>query len=137
MKGVKNARDLGGCRMLIRTAHLADATDADLEYLSSIPVAKVIDFRKDEELQGKADRPVQGAEYVRIPVDASGNVAAQASEEEREAAEEREEEGSAAEGGRMRGSWVMRASTWMAARSLMSVWTAGNSSSRRRVLRVM
>ena len=88
-----NTRDLGGYRMqdgrslragvLIRTAHLAEATDAELEYLSAVPVAKVIDFRKDEELQGKADRPVPGAEYVRIPVDASGNVAAQASEEER------------------------------------------------------
>ena len=88
-----NTRDLGGYRMqdgrslragvLIRTAHLAEATDAELEYLSAVPVAKVIDFRKDEELQGKADRPVPGAEYVRIPVDASGSVAAQASEEER------------------------------------------------------
>lgn len=93
VKGMVNARDLGGCRMqdgkvlregvLFRAAHLAEASDADLEYLASVPVAKVVDFRKDEELQGKADRSVPGAEYVRIPVDASGNAAAQASEKER------------------------------------------------------
>lgn len=93
VRGIVNARDLGAYRMkdgrilregaLIRAAHLAEASDADLEYLSAIPVAKVIDFRKDEELQGKVDRAVPGAEYVRIPVDASGNAAAQASEEER------------------------------------------------------
>ena len=93
VKGIVNARDLGGYRMrdgrslragvLIRSAHLAEASDADMDHLSSIPVTKVVDFRKEEELQGKADRPVPGAEFVRIPVDASGNVAAQASEEER------------------------------------------------------
>jgi protein tyrosine/serine phosphatase len=80
MKGIKNVRDLGGYRMqdgrslragvLIRAAHLAEASDADLDHLSSIPVTKVVDFRKEEELQGKVDRPVPGAEFVRIPVDA-------------------------------------------------------------------
>ena len=74
VNGIINARDLGGyimqdgrrlrdC-MLIRAAHLADATDADLEYLSSLPVAKVIDFRKDIEKRGKTDRMIPGAVYM-------------------------------------------------------------------------
>lgn len=93
VKSIVNARDLGGYAMrdgrrlkdgaLIRTAHLADATDADLRYLAAIPVAKVIDFRQDDELQGKTDRMVPGAEYVSLPIDASGNVAAQATEKEK------------------------------------------------------
>ena len=93
VKSIVNARDLGGYTMqdgrrvrhgaLIRAAHLADATDADLQYLSGIPVAKVIDFRQDAELQGKVDREVPGAEHVSLPVDATGNVAANATEKEK------------------------------------------------------
>ena len=93
VKGIVNARDLGGYimqdgrrlrdGMLIRSAHLADATDADLEYLSSLPVAKVIDFRKDEEKKGKNDRMVPGAEYICLVIDASGNLVKQATEDEK------------------------------------------------------
>ena len=60
VQGIVNARDLGGYimqdgrklrdGMLIRAAHLADATDDDLHYLSNIPLAKIIDFRKDIEI---------------------------------------------------------------------------------------
>jgi len=93
VQGILNARDLGGYIMqdsrklrdgfLIRAAHLADATDADLEYLSSLPVAKVIDFRKDEEKKGKDDRMVPGAEYICLVIDASGNLVKQATEDEK------------------------------------------------------
>lgn len=93
VKGIVNARDLGGYKvqdgrtvrsgMLIRAAHLAEASDADIRYLSSLSLARVIDFRKEEELLGKADREVPGAGYVAIPIDASGNAAAQATEEEK------------------------------------------------------
>lgn len=93
VKGIVNARDLGGYTMqdgrtvraglLLRSAHLADATSADISYLSGIPVTRIIDFRKEEELPGKADRPVPGAEYLGLPVDASGNAMAQATEEEK------------------------------------------------------
>jgi len=93
VRGIVNARDLGGyimqdCRRLrdgafIRTAHMADATDADLQYLSSLPVAKVIDFRKDEEKKGKDDRMVPGAEYICLVIDASGNLVKQATEDEK------------------------------------------------------
>lgn len=93
VKGIVNARDLGGYEVeggqhvktgrLIRAAHLADATDADIAYLESLPVATVIDFRKEEELKGKADRDVTGARYVSLSVDASGNAMANATEEEK------------------------------------------------------
>ena len=91
--GIVNARDLGGYRVqdgrkirdgaLLRTASLAEATDADIRYLSGIPVAKIIDFRTEHEKTGKVDRMVPGAEYVALPVDASGNLAAEATEKEK------------------------------------------------------
>ena len=93
VKGIINARDLGGYIMqdgrklrdgaFIRAAHLADATDDDLQYLSSIPTAKVIDFRKDIEMNGKTDRMVRGAEYIRLEIDASGKIVSQATEDEK------------------------------------------------------
>ena len=93
VNGIVNARDLGGYIMqdgrrlrdgaFIRAAHLADATDADLEHLSSIPIAKVIDFRKDIEMNGKTDRMVPGAEYIRLEIDASGKIVSQATEDEK------------------------------------------------------
>lgn len=93
LEGIVNVRDLGGYPVLdgrrvrggvlLRAAHLAGASDLDIQYLSSLPLRKVIDFRKPDELEGKADRPVPGAEYVSLPIDASGNVSAQASEKEK------------------------------------------------------
>ena len=92
-KSIVNARDLGGYTMqdgrmlrdraLMRSAHLAEATDEDLDWLSEIPVTKVIDFRKLEEKKGMYDKAVQGARYVALPVDASGNAMANASEKEK------------------------------------------------------
>ena len=92
VKGIVNARDLGGYEVeggkqvktgkLIRSAHLADATDADIACLESLPVTLVVDFRTEVDLKGKANRDVPGAKYVNLPVDASGNAAASASEEE-------------------------------------------------------
>lgn len=93
VKGIVNARDLGGYIMqdgrmvrdglLLRSAVLDQATDSDLVYLSSIPVLKVIDFRKAEEKIGRDDRIVPGSEYIALPIDASGNVKAEATEAER------------------------------------------------------
>ena len=93
VKGIVNARDLGGYEvqdgrevkngMLIRAAHLADASDSDIAYLENLPVAAVIDFRKEEEKQGKVDRDIPGARYVSLSVDASGNAMANATEEEK------------------------------------------------------
>lgn len=92
-KSIVNTRDLGGYsvldgrkvkdKVLIRAAHLADATDADLEYLSQLPVSKVVDFRQDSEKVERADRKVPGAEYILLPTDASGHAKEQMTEEEK------------------------------------------------------
>lgn len=93
VKGIVNARDLGGYEVeggmqvktgrLIRAAQLADAADADIAYLASLPVTLVVDFRTEVDLKGKANRDVPGAKYVNLPIDASGNATATATEEEK------------------------------------------------------
>ena len=93
VKGIVNARDLGGYTMLdgrivqsgrlLRAAHLADATDEDIRNLERLPVTVVIDFRKEQEKVGKVDREVPGARYISLPVDPSGNAMATATEEEK------------------------------------------------------
>ena len=93
VKGIVNARDLGGYTMLdgrivesgrlLRSAHLADATDEDIRNLERLPVTAVIDFRKEQEKVGKVDREVPGARYTSLPVDPSGNAMATATEEEK------------------------------------------------------
>jgi len=93
VKGIVNARDLGGYAMqdgrrlrsglLIRSAHLADAAETDIAFLASLPVTRIVDFRLREELRGKADKPVPGAEYTALPIDASGNAIGSASEKEK------------------------------------------------------
>ena len=90
---ILNKRDLGGyvaqdgrkvrSGMLLRSAHLADATDGDIAYLKSLPVTLVVDFRTEVDLKGKPNRDIPGARYVNLPVDASGNAAATATEEEK------------------------------------------------------
>ena len=59
---IVNLRDLGGYEvdggkcvktcLLIRSAHLADASDADIAYLESLPVTMVVDFRTEVDLKG-------------------------------------------------------------------------------------
>jgi len=81
--GIVNARDLGGYRvgenkqvrsgLLIRAAHLGEATDKDIAYLESLPLAKVIDLRMDSEKLGVQDRSVPGSQYVALPIDATGS----------------------------------------------------------------
>ena len=90
---IVNLRDLGGYEAdggkhvktgrLIRAAHLADASDKDIAYLESLPTTLVVDFRTEVDLKGKADRDVPGARYVNLPIDASGNAMATATEEEK------------------------------------------------------
>ena len=93
VQGIVNARDLGGYTMqdgrtvrdglLLRSAHLAEATDADLQYLSQLPTGTVIDMRKEGEKKGKVNRTVPGAKYVPLQIDATGNVAAGMTEKEK------------------------------------------------------
>ena len=89
VRGIVNARDLGGYAigsdkhvrkgMLIRSAHLAEATNADLAFLEGLNIAKIIDFRTEHEKQGVEDKVITGSEYVALPLDASGSEAAKAS----------------------------------------------------------
>ncbi len=91
--GIVNARDIGGYTvqgglcvrkgLLIRSAHLAEASDPDLQYLSDMGVVKIIDFRMKEEKKGKMDGKVSGVEYIDFPTNASGAVLATATEEEK------------------------------------------------------
>ena len=92
VKGIVNARDLGGYKigslriksgLLLRSAHLADMADHDLKYLSALGISKVIDFRMEEEKSGKVDRPIPGADYRPLPINAIGNAAATATEKEK------------------------------------------------------
>ena len=92
-KSIVNARDLGGYttedgrkvkdRMLLRAAHLADASDKDLNFLASLPVAKVVDFRHESEKVERTDRMIPGAGYIVLPIDASGHAKEQMTEKEK------------------------------------------------------
>lgn len=72
-----NARDLGGIRigdktvrkgLLLRTAHLHDATDADVRELTEkYHLARIFDFRSSPEASLQPDRPIPGAEHLLLP----------------------------------------------------------------------
>lgn len=69
MQGGFNFRDLGGYQTkdnrtvqwgkIFRSDDLAQLTGEDLEYLSSIPLATVVDFRSPEEIQAAPDKRPQ------------------------------------------------------------------------------
>lgn len=72
--GAPNARDLGGIETadgrrirpnrLIRSGMLARLTDEDVEYLKSVGLRTVVDFRTSAERVQKPDRQIDGAEYI-------------------------------------------------------------------------
>ena len=75
-EGIVNARDLGGLPAgglkvrpgcLLRTAYLAEATDADIERLQRMKLRAVFDFRSLPESVAAPDRQVPGAESVALP----------------------------------------------------------------------
>lgn len=75
---ILNARELGGIQVcdgrrvksgkLIRTAHLSDATDADISVLESIGLKGVIDLRSSHETGKMPDRQVPGAWHTQVEV---------------------------------------------------------------------
>ena len=77
LEGVINARDLGGIRiggktvrrgLLLRTAHLNQASDEDIRRLSEeYHLRKIFDFRTFQEASAQPDRPVPGAEHILLP----------------------------------------------------------------------
>lgn len=78
-QGISNARELGGIRaadgrrvksgVLLRTAELADATDADLSALSEkYALRHVVDFRDASEVTHRPDREIPRSRYSHIPV---------------------------------------------------------------------
>jgi len=77
LQGVANARDLGGIRigektvrsgLLLRTAHLNEATDEDVRYLSEVlHLKKIFDFRTLQESSFQPDRAIPGAEHILLP----------------------------------------------------------------------
>ena len=76
-EGVVNARDLGGIRigdktvrhgLLLRTAHLNEATDDDIRRLSEdYHLKKIFDFRTVQEASYQPDRAIPGAEHILLP----------------------------------------------------------------------
>ncbi len=78
MEGGYNFRDLGGIRTsdgsyvkwgkLIRSAELHNLTDADLEYLASIPIVSDVDFRTEEEIKMAPDRMPSDTKYYRLSI---------------------------------------------------------------------
>ena len=76
-ENIVNARDLGGIRighqvvregMLLRTAHLHDASDEDVRRLSEhYHLRRIFDFRSYPEASLQPDSPVPGAEYLQLP----------------------------------------------------------------------
>lgn len=75
---IVNARDLGGLPaaggrtvrsgLLLRTAHLHDATDADVRKLQqTYRLRKIFDFRTVNESKAQPDREIPGAENIFLP----------------------------------------------------------------------
>ena len=73
-----NARDLGGLPAaggktvrygrLLRTAHLSDASEADIALLAQqYQLRRIFDFRSLMEAQSQPDKPIPGAEHILLP----------------------------------------------------------------------
>lgn len=76
---IGNARDLGGLRtaqgcviasgLLIRSANLAEATEADrLSLREKYHLSKIIDLRTEIERSERPDATVEGVDYLQIPI---------------------------------------------------------------------
>jgi protein-tyrosine phosphatase len=78
LEGAPNARDLGGIRTteggtvrpgrVIRSGPICDITERDAEYLRSINLKTVVDFRADQEKTCRMDVRIDGVEYADCPI---------------------------------------------------------------------
>ena len=77
-EGIENGRDMGGLvmqdgrtiryDMLVRSANLFTATDADVDLLKNrYHLSDVFDFRFDAEVAACPDRVIDGVSYTRLP----------------------------------------------------------------------
>lgn len=79
LSGVLNFREMGGLRaadgtvrhgQLLRSGHLATATDDDVAALGSLGLHSIVDFRQDVDRRGDGghDRVPEGVELIELPV---------------------------------------------------------------------
>ena len=82
MDGAHNTRELGGYRtadgksvkwgMLFRSDKLSDISETDQEYLQSLGIKKIVDFRSEEEKAEDPDIIPSGISYVEMPISVDG-----------------------------------------------------------------
>ena len=79
MEGQKNFRDLGGIvttdgrslkwGMVFRSGELSKLSENDVDYMASLKLKKLIDFRFDDEIEEAPDVLPDGIEVINIPVE--------------------------------------------------------------------
>jgi protein-tyrosine phosphatase len=82
MDGSHNTRELGGYKttdgksvkwgMLYRSDKLSDISDTDQEYLQSLGIKKIVDFRSKEEKTEDPDIIPEGINYIEMPINVDG-----------------------------------------------------------------
>ena len=82
MDGSYNTRELGGYKttdgksvkwgVLFRSDKLSDISSADQEYLKSLGIKRIVDFRSADEKMEDPDRIPSGIEYIEMPISVDG-----------------------------------------------------------------
>ena len=78
LEGQKNFRDLGGIisqngksvkwGKVFRSGELNNLTDADVQYIGSVNISKLVDFRDNSEIEEAPDNIPEGIETINIPI---------------------------------------------------------------------
>lgn len=89
-EGIENGRDLGGIvvqdslqirtGLLLRTANLSEATEGDIQYLTTLPLTHIFDFQLDSEKEEHADKDIPGAKHIDLPIDVNTPIKAKLTE---------------------------------------------------------